>query len=148
MSYPPGPPDNDDSVPEQPNYGPSYGPPPQPGYGQPGYGQPPYSPQYGYGQPPTTNGKATIALIVGITSLVLSFCCVGIIGIVAVVLGAKARNEISSSGGRQTGDGMALAGIITGAVAVLISLALVVLIGILIATGNSEFDHRMYDTRY
>ena len=144
MSYPPGPPDNDESVPEQPNYGPpSYGSPPQPGYGQP-----PYSPQYGYGQPPTTNGKATIALVVGISSLVLSFCCVGIIGIVAVVLGVKARNEISSSGGRQTGDGMALAGIITGAVAVLISLALVVLIGILIATGNSDFDPGMYDTTY
>jgi len=149
MSYPPGPPDNNESFPEQPlpgsgepsNYGPpaSYGPPPQSGYGQPPYGS---------GQVPPTNGKATIALIVGIASLVLSFCCVGIAGIVAIVLGVKARNEISASGGSQTGDGMALAGIITGAVAVLISLALVVLLMILIATGNNDLNHRMYGTNY
>lgn len=147
MSYPPGPPDNDDSVPEQPHSGsgepsaygpPSYGPPQQPGY----------SPQYGYGQPPTTNGKATIALVVGIASLLLSFCCLGVAGIVAVVLGMKARSEISASGGRQTGDGMALAGIITGAVGVLISLGLVVLLAILIATGNSDLNPGMYDTTY
>lgn len=131
MSYPPGPPDNDESVPEQS-----------------GYGQPPYVPPYGYGQPPATNGKATIALVVGIVSLVLSFCCVGIAGIVAVVLGVKARSEIAASGGRQSGDGMALAGIITGAVGVLISLGLLILVALLVATSNSDFDPGMYDTTY
>jgi len=143
MSYPPGPPDNDDSVPEQP--GPEESGPAQPGYGQPGYGQPTSGPPYGYVESTPTNGKATTALIVGIASLVLSFCCLGIAGVVAVVLGVKARNEISASGGKQTGEGMALAGIITGAVAVLISLALVVLIVGLIATGNNDFNHRYYE---
>lgn len=139
MSNPSGPPDNNDTVPEQPG-------PEQPGYGQPSYGPPS---QPGYGQP--TNGKATAALIVGIASLVLSFCCLGIAGVIALVLGVKARNEISASGGRQTGDGMALAGIITGAVAVLISLALVVLLVGLVAMGNNDFNHRfngpMYSTK-
>ena len=128
MSYPPGPTDNDDSVPQQPDYG-----------------QPSYGPPSGYGQAPPTNAKATIALVVGIASLVLSFCCLGVAGVVAVVLGVKARNEISASGGRQSGDGTALAGIITGAIAVLISLALVVLLVGLIAMGNYDFNHRTYE---
>jgi len=133
MSYPPGPPDNAGSVPEQSGYEP------------PTYGPPSYGPPYGYGQAPPTNGKATTALIVGVASLVLSFCCLGVAGVVAVVLGVKARNEISANGGRQSGDGMALAGIITGAVAVLISLALVILLVGLIAMGNNDFNHRYYE---
>ena len=129
----------------QPGYGqPGYG---QPGYGQPGYGQPGYG-QPGYGQPGypgyppvITNGKATGALITGITTLVLSWCCgAGVLGLVAVVLGMKARSEIRASAGRQSGDGMALAGIITGVVAVLIGLATVVYVVIAIAGMSGNFE--------
>ena len=154
MSYPPGPPDDGEPTPENPypTSGPtSGGQPGQPGYGQqppygqqqPGYGAP-YPPQYGgpagYGQTPTTNGKATASLITGISTLVLSWCCLGVFGVVAIVLGVKARNEIRRSGGAQSGEGMALAGIITGAVAVLIGLIVLAIVIIAIASGNAEYN--------
>jgi hypothetical protein len=42
--------------------------------------------------------------------------CVG--SIVAIVLGIIARNQIRASGGRETGNGLAVAGIVLGALAV------------------------------
>jgi hypothetical protein len=129
----------------QPQYGAPSG---QPGYGEQQYGGPPYQssqPGYGpaYGQPgypapPKTNGKATAALLTGISTLVRSWCCgAGLLGLVAVVLGVKARSEIRMSGGRQDGDGMALAGIITGAVAALIGLLALALIGVALLRSGS-----------
>jgi hypothetical protein len=110
----------------------SHLPPPQgPGYG---WG-------YGAGAPvPRTNGKATASMVTGITSLVLSWCCgLGLVGIVAVVLGVQARAEIQASGGSQDGDGMALAGIVTGAVAALLGLlSLVVAFALLMAAGSYD----------
>jgi hypothetical protein len=160
MSYPPGPPD-DDATPENPYQGPGGQPGsgPAPGYGQPGsgpgqpgYGQPGYPPGYGgygYQQPPRTNSKATASLVTGITTLVLSWCCgLGLAGIVAIVLGAKARNEIKAGGGSQTGDGMALAGIITGAVAAVLGLVFLVLVVVAIATGNTAYNLEPYDGGY
>ncbi|MCG2801380.1 MAG: DUF4190 domain-containing protein [Cellulomonas sp.] len=114
-----------------------YGAPPAGGYGQPapgapGYGAPGYgttgygTPGYGdpYGAPPKTNGLAIAALVLGIAGF---FC--GITGIIGVVLGIVALNQIRS--GRDTGRGLAIAGIITGA----ISTALAVLGIVLAATG-------------
>ncbi len=117
-----------------------YGPPaPSYGYPQPGYGYP--QPGYGYGYPARTNGKATAALWTGIGSLVLAFCCgLGILGIVPIVLGVKARGEIRRTGGQQEGDGMALAGIITGAIAVVLSVVVISLIVIAVVSGNANFD--------
>jgi hypothetical protein len=103
--------------------------PPPPGFG-PGYG-PPYLP----GVTPT-NGKATASLVTGIASLVLSWCCgLGLVGIVAVVLGVKARAEIRDSGGTQQGDGLALGGIITGAIAAVLGLLILVLIVVALVAG-------------
>ena len=111
MSYPPG--------------------PPQPGE--------PYA--GGYPAPAPTNGKATSALIVGITTLVLSWCCgFGVLGLVAVVLGMKGRSEIRRSGGAQGGEGIALAGVVTGAVAVLVGLVVLVAVIAVIASGNAAFQ--------
>lgn len=128
---------------EQPYGQPAYGQPPygQPAYGQPGqygYGQPG---PYGYGYPSRTNGKATAALWTGIGSIVLAFCCgLGIIGVLPIVLGVKARNEIRATGGQQEGDGMALAGIITGAIALVLSLMVIVAIIVAFARGGANFD--------
>jgi hypothetical protein len=182
MSFPPGPPPNGDSTPENPSPGsgeetnrpdegerypgagqeqPGYGqeqpgypqeqpgyPQEQPGYGQQGYAQygygygqqypaPPYGPP-GYGPGlPVTNGKATAALITGIASLVLCWCPgLGLAGIVATVLGFKAREEIRNSGGQQGGDGLAIAGIITGVIATVLGVVALVVIGIAIATDT------------
>ena len=212
MSYPPGPPHDDDANPEDPaagpgdpsspdepwgegeqpgagepsgsgpvgqpsyGYGYGYGPPSQPEQsgqpGQPGQpgpsGQPgqsyPHAPgpsagysypppaygqygqygdygQYGSGQKPATNGKATAALITGISSLVLSWCCgLGLVGIAAIVLGIKARSEIRASRGAQGGDGMAIAGIITGAIAIVIGLLALAVLFVLIASGTTDYN--------
>jgi hypothetical protein len=136
----------------QPDYGPTpYG---QPQYGQPDYGQqqPPYGrapygagyPQPGYGPygyqgyRPARNGKATAAMWTGIGTLVLTFCCGGgILGVVPIVLGVKARKEIRAGGGQQEGDGMALAGIITGTIAIVLSLVVIAFIVIAVVANQS-----------
>ena len=103
MSQPPGPP-----------AGPPYPPP---------YGGPLY---YGAPGPMPTNGKATASLVVGATTLVLSWCCgFGVLGLVAVGLGAKAKSEIRRTGGVQPGNGLATAGIATGVVAALLGLVVI-----------------------
>ncbi|GAC70412.1 DUF4190 domain-containing protein [Gordonia soli] len=125
-----------------PPYGqPSYG---QPGYGQAGYGQAGYG-QQGYGQPgygapaygvptqPQTSGKAIAALVCGIGSLPLILLTCGILaipaGIVAIVLGVGARREVADSAGQRSGDGLALAGIITGALGIVLGALLLTFYG-------------------
>jgi len=129
MSYPPEPPGHGQGGPPGQPPGPPYGP----------YGQGP-DPRYGPSGLPTTNAKATASLVVGIGSLVLSWCCgLGVVGVVAIVLGIKARSEIKYSRGTQEGDGMALGGIITGAIAVVLGVLVLVLIG-LAFVASSSFD--------
>jgi hypothetical protein len=160
LSYPPREPDggppHEQPPHEQPPYEqPGYGQAPYPqggqapygqqGYGQPGYGQQGYGqPGYGYdpyaGYRPRTNGKALAALWTGVGALVLSLCCLGVLGVVPIVLGVKARKEVRTSGGQQTGDGMALAGIITGAVAIAVSLLLAIGLVALFANGQASFE--------
>jgi hypothetical protein len=116
---------------QQPPYGQPY--PQQAGYG---YGRPGYPPgAYGYARP--TNGKATAALWSGVGLLVASFCCgLGVLGVIPIVLGVKARNEIRAGGGQQAGEGMALAGIITGVIAVLLGILTLVVIVVALAHGD------------
>ncbi len=66
-----------------------------------------------YSSPPPTNAWALISIIASILSWLGLF---GIGGIVGIVAGVVARNEIAASRGTQTGDGIALTGIILGAV--------------------------------
>ena len=108
---------------EQPPPPPGYGTPPQPGYGtppQPGYGTPPpgwnappvggfqppggYPPPQGYQQLRGTNVLAIAALV-----------SIFVFTPAALVLGIIARNQIKQTG--EEGDGMALAGIIVGGIA-------------------------------
>jgi Domain of unknown function (DUF4190) len=73
---------------------------------------PPYAPS-GY-QSPSTNGLAIASLILGL----VGWMACGVGSLVAVVLGFVARGQIRASQGRQGGDGLALAGIILGFVAI------------------------------
>jgi hypothetical protein len=108
---------------------------PTPYYGQqPAYGPPPsYVPPPSYyalsGATPQTNGLAITSLVVGIVSLVLSFCCVGLslLGVAGVVCGFVARSQIARSQGYQTGAGLALAGIVVSSIGVLLGVGLFVL---------------------
>ena len=105
-----------------PIYPPPIYPPPYPGTtpGYPGYN--PYRPM----KPPGTNGKAIAALAVSAVSFVL-FC--GITSFVGIILGIIAMRETKRTG--QDGFGMALAGIIIGAIPTVLWLVyLFVFIGI------------------
>lgn len=114
MTHPPGPPDPFDPGQERPT------------------GEP---------RPAPANPKAPFSLLVGITTLLLSWCGgLGLLGLVAVYLGVKARAEIARSAGTQSGDGIALAGIITGAVAAVVGLAVLVAIIALVIQGNAAFQ--------
>jgi hypothetical protein len=103
--------------PAQPPVPPAQPPaPPAPGYGAV---PPPPPPPPAYGAPmgaavaPATNQKAIWALVLGIAG----FLCCGLLGIGGLLLGMQARNEIKASGGAQGGDGLALAGMICGGIA-------------------------------
>jgi hypothetical protein len=69
------------------------------------------------------SGKAIAALVLGILSLLAPFGI--ILGIIAIVLGGLARKEIAVDPGVR-GDGMALAGMITGAIGSLLFIVFVV----------------------
>ena len=117
---PPGPP------PYPPPGAPSYPPPGPPnpfappatapaGYPQWGYGQypPPYPPS-GPWAPQKTNGLAVAALVLGIVGWIP--CGVG--SVLAVIFGFVSQAQIRDSQGRQSGTGLAKAGIILGFVGI------------------------------
>jgi hypothetical protein len=60
--------------------------------------------------PAATSGKAIFSLVLGIAS----FCLPCVAAVPALALGLFGLKEINQSGGRLTGKGMALAGMITG----------------------------------
>lgn len=60
-------------------------------------------------QPAPTSGLAIASLVTG-----LFFWCCAIPGIVAIVLGHLALEQIEDSGGLKRGKGMAIAGIVLG----------------------------------
>ena len=114
-----------------------YAPPPPPGYQPygPGYQQP-YAPQYmpGPGYPPAgpTSGMA-------IASLVCSLLGIGLVG---VILGHLALNEIKKSNGYTQGRGLAIAGLIIGYLQIAAAVAVVLFFIIAIAlmpAGSSTY---------
>jgi hypothetical protein len=153
MSHPPGPPgpdpahdpwatpsDQPGADPSQPDdHAPYTAPYSSPGYGPPAYGEGPAAWPYpdGY-QVPRTNGKAQAAMWTGLAMLLTSICGVGVLGFIPITLGVLARREIGRSGGRQGGDGMALAGIVTGAVATALSLILIIVVVLLLGAIDSS----------
>jgi hypothetical protein len=81
-------------------------PPPPPGFEQ-----------YPAAGPPQTHSKATASLVCGIVGL---FLCGVVLGPLAIYFGNQAKKEISASGGRYSGDGLATAGIVLGIIAVVV----------------------------
>ncbi|HEX7189767.1 MAG TPA: hypothetical protein VF423_16245 [Actinomycetes bacterium] len=157
--------------PPPPGWGPQPGQPNQPGepaqpwpqpgqpgpYGPPGYGQPPtyhqppaFGQQPGYGQPPgygpprfpSTSGKATTVMVLGIVSLVLMVSCgLGFIpAVIALVMAPGARREIEASGGWLTGESQLRAGKITSLVTLVLTALAVVALVVLIAVGIAASD--------
>lgn len=167
VSSPPGPGPNPPASGEGPDQAPGQGPdqapdqatwpeaaapydqgaaPGYPGYpGAPGApGAPGYAPSYpDYAEagppapPPPTSPKATVSLVLGLVGL---FCCGLLAGIPAIIVGLMARGEIKQSEGRVRGDGLALGGIITGAIAVLWSLVAVAVVAAALTFGDTIRD--------
>jgi hypothetical protein len=100
--------------------------PPPPPYGQPQAPQPgaPYGPGPYPVMAQVNNSKATASLVLGIVGL---FVCPIVCSVLAIIFGSTAKNEIAASGGWQTGESNARAGIILG----WIGLALAILGGII-----------------
>lgn len=77
------------------------------------------------------NTRASWSLVLGILGL-LGLCCTigGFLGIPAIVFGIIGRSQIEASNGTQTGSGMAIAGIVTGAIAALAAVAMTIVYAI------------------
>jgi hypothetical protein len=128
---------------------PGYNPLPTPPYGygaeNPGYDDPgqssyggnpypvnPYQSGYGadrpYGAVPTIHPQATLAMVLGIISIVLASSCGigGFLGIAGIVQGRKVRSEIDARPGTYAGRSMASAGIITGTIGVVLGSLVIV----------------------
>ena len=110
--------------------------PAQSSYGSNPYAVNPYQPSYGayspYGAVPTNHPQATLAMVLGIISIVLASSCGigGFLGIAGIVQGRKVRNEIDARPGTYTGRGMASAAIITGTIGIVLG-SLIILIFVL-----------------
>lgn len=123
----------------------------QPGYGQPSYGyqRPGYGYGYGYGQGGygqghgLRNGFGVAALVTGIVGLLVSFVpLVGIIGgisgLVAIVFGFLALGRVKR--GEANNRGAAVAGIVTGILAIVITALWLAFWGSVFNKGDNYFD--------
>jgi Domain of unknown function (DUF4190) len=132
--------------PPPPPHGSAPGAPPNPfappaPYGPPGAYPPPgpyaqYPPSYppsGY-QTASTNGLAIASFILGL----VGWMACGVGSVVAIVLGFVARSQIRGSHGRQGGDGLALAGIILGFIAIALVVVFFV-IGTIASSNNGQY---------
>ncbi len=75
---------------------------------------------------PKTSGLAIASLVLGILGLVLLLVCLGpLFAIPGVICGHLAYSRIKRSGGTMTGNGMALAGLITGYLTIALGVVLI-----------------------
>jgi hypothetical protein len=112
-------------------------PPPPGGYGGPApYPYPPM-PQRMFVPPPQNDGKAVASLVLGILSLV--GCFGALAGVPAVILGFMSKRDIARSGGTMGGEGLAIGGIVTGALSTVLSIGVfvfyIVVIGAAVASS-------------
>ncbi|SFK15055.1 DUF4190 domain-containing protein [Cellulomonas sp. KH9] len=107
--------------------GPAYGAPGAPGYGPQGY-PPPYP-----GAPVPTDGMAVASLVTSVGGLVL-LC--GLTGPVGLGLGIAALPRIRRSGAR--GRGMAIAGIVVGAIGTAVLVATVAVLAAVVQWGSDQ----------
>jgi Domain of unknown function (DUF4190) len=119
-------------------------PPPPPQYGPyPGsYPPPPPQPYAGYTPPPIgpRNGLGIAALVIAIIGLVFCWTVAGgiILGIVAVVIGFVARGRVKR--GQATNGGIAIAGIVLGFLAIIVSLVFIpIWIGMFDEAGGTDY---------
>ncbi|MGQ0846205.1 MAG: hypothetical protein ACT4QF_18950 [Sporichthyaceae bacterium] len=98
-----------------------------------------YAPPAGYAPgwypppAPRTSGQSVAVLVLGIASLTVFW---GLAGIVALVLAPGAKRQIAASGGTLGGEGLIRAGVICSWISiVLTAIAIVLIVGLLVAVG-------------
>lgn len=119
----------------QPYQPPQYGAPQYPGPAQPPYGQPygtPYAPGVAG---PKRNGMGVAALVLGILAILTGwFVLGGVLGILAVVFGVIGRGRAKR--GEADNGGLALAGLICGAIGIVIAAGIIVA-GVFVLNSDS-----------
>jgi prepilin-type processing-associated H-X9-DG protein len=92
--------------------------------------------------PPKMSGLAIASLVLGILGVT---CILPIIGsILAIIFGIVALNQISKSGGQITGQGQAVAGLITGGISLVMTMVMIpIMVAMLLpalsqARGNAQ----------
>ena len=83
-------------------------------------------------------GLAVASLVLGILGLLTAFFGGGLLGLVAVILGVLALGKIKR--GEADGRGLALGGIITGALALLITIGIVAIGASFISENSDEIS--------
>jgi hypothetical protein len=82
-----------------------------------------------------SNGKATASLILGIIGLIV---CPLICSVLAIILGSMAKDEIAASGGYQTGESNAKAGVILGWVGLALGVIWIIIVVIAAASNSAS----------
>jgi Domain of unknown function (DUF4190) len=91
------------------------------------------------GNPAPRNGIGTAALVLGVIGFLLAIIVLGgLLGIVAIILGIVGLSRVRR--GEATNRGSAIAGIVLGALAVLLAGVLVVAGATFISDNKEEFD--------
>lgn len=86
-----------------------------------------------------TSGKAIVSLVCGILSIFTPIFGIAL-GILGIIFGCIAKNEIRKSQGKFTGEGMAIAGLVCGIIGVASSVFWVWLFGIMGKVIFNEFN--------
>lgn len=88
-------------------------------------------------EPPETSMKAIFSLVCGILGLC---CCNLVFGPVAIVLGILARNDIKNNPGDECrGEGLAIAGIVLGALDVILGIISMIVSFVFLSRGGNPF---------
>ena len=97
--------------------------------------QPPPPPAYAQ---PESKGLATAAMVIGIISVTVGWLCLGPIpGIAAIIMGAVALSQIKKTPDRVSGKPMAVVGVVTGSVTVLIYAGIMIFYVVMLIAANS-----------
>lgn len=95
---------------------------------------------------PKTNGLCLASLITALAPLIINWIPVvqwfGLLSsIAAIILGAMGLKKVKASNGAETGKGMAIAGIVIGAVDIFLFIIIVVVIGLIIGAFASNMSN-------